>query len=81
MVRTRARRRPDNTQTNMKSSNVLCAASILEGGGVEGGFVNSERQSVILTFSLVMDSKIPTERKVQQTHTFKLEPVIRMRNR
>ena len=33
---------------------------------VEGGFLNSEGLSVSLTFSLVMDSKFPTERKVQQ---------------
>ena len=36
---------------------------------VEGGFVNSEGLSVSLTFSLVMDSKLPTERKVQQGDT------------
>jgi hypothetical protein len=35
-----------------------------------------------LTFRLVMDSKLPTERKVQQgTHTFKLEQANHMRNR
>jgi hypothetical protein len=35
-----------------------------------------------LTFRLVMDSKVPTERKVQQgTHTSKLESASLMRNR
>ena len=36
---------------------------------VEGGFVNSEGLSVSLTFTLVMDSKLPTEKEVQQGDT------------